>query len=79
MKVFDFLSIGFLLGLSINLVGIFFFASFNGGQAQVTVNTFGEQGVEAVLFPIFIIMGIITLLRAGRGLAKPPNKRKNDD
>lgn len=63
--IFNFLALGFCLGLAINLAIIFFLAFFNGGQVLVTVNTFGEQWVEAVLFPIFIIMGVFSLIRLG--------------
>lgn len=63
MKLFDCLSIGFLLALSINLLIIFFLAFFNGYEWGVIVNDYGEAIFEAIVFPIWVIMGSITLIR----------------
>lgn len=67
-RIFNFLALGFCLSLAINLVMIFFLAFFNGGEVLVTFNTFGEQWVEAVLFPVWIVMGVVMLVRLGRKL-----------
>lgn len=72
VRIFDFLALGFLLALSINLVGMFFVAFFNGGSVLMVIDRYGEQNVEAILFPIFIVMGIISLIRLGRGLSRLP-------
>ena len=69
-KVFDYLAIGFTLSLAINLVIIFFVASLNGGKVLVLSNQFGEQSIELVLFPIWIVMGLITLIRFGLKLRR---------
>ena len=63
MKLFDALAMGLCLGLAINLVGIFFTAAFHGGEVLVTVNTLGEQWIEVFLFPVIIIMGVVTFIR----------------
>ncbi len=70
MKIFDFLASGFNLGLAVGFVVIFFFAFFNGAGVLITINDFGEQWIEAVLFPIWIVMGIITLIRLGRKIRR---------
>lgn len=64
-RIFNFLALGFCLGLAINLVVIFFSGFLNDGQVLITTNTFGEQWVEAVLFPVGIGMSIVTLIRLG--------------
>jgi len=76
MKVFDFVSVGFLLVIAVNMVIVFFLAFFNGGECLVTINTFGEQWVEVVLFPIWIIMGTVAFIRLIRQARKP--RRVND-
>lgn len=63
MKVFDCLAVGFLLVLAVNMVVVFFLAFLNGGEYLVIVDKFGEQWIEAVLFPIWIIMGVVTAFR----------------
>ena len=63
MKLFDALAMGLCLGLAINLVGIFFVAVFHGGEALMTVNTFGEQWIEVILFPVIIVMGVVNFIR----------------
>ena len=70
MKVFDFLAMGFCLGLAVNLTIIFFLAVLNGGEVTVTVNTFGEKWVEIFLFPMWVIMGLITFIRMGYKLKR---------
>lgn len=66
VKLFDFLAVGFTLVLAINMVIVFFLALFNGGEYLVTINRFGEQWIEAVLFPLWIGVGVITLIRLTR-------------
>lgn len=68
MRLFDALAMGFCLVLAINLVILFFGALAKGGQATISVNRFGEMWIEAVFFPLVIIMGIITLIRMLRKL-----------
>jgi len=70
MKLFDFLAMGFCLGLAINLTIIFFIALFNEGGVLVLIDQFYEKEIEMIAFPIFIVMGIITLIRMGRRLGK---------
>jgi len=65
-KIFDTMAMRFNLGLAINLVIIFFLARANGSRLMVTTDTFHEQGIEAIVFPIWIIMGIITAYRMTR-------------
>lgn len=72
IRIFDFLALGFLLALAINLVGMFFVAFFNGGSVVMVIDKYGEQHIEAILFPIFIVMGIVSLIRLGRGLKRSP-------
>lgn len=66
MKLFEFMAMGFCLVLAINLTGIFFLAFFNGGQAVVSVNSYGEQWFEMVFFPIVVVMGLVTMGRMWR-------------
>lgn len=69
MKIFDCLSVGFLLALSLNMVIVFFLAFFNGeGVCIVHVNDFHEANAEAIIFPIWFIMGSITFVRMIRKL-----------
>ncbi len=70
MKVFDCFAVGLTLALAVNMVIVFFLAFLNGGECLVTVNTFGEQWVEAVLFPVWVIMGTVTLIRLTRQARK---------
>ena len=70
MRIFDFLATGFILCLAVNLVIVFFLALLNGGEARIVINQFGEQWVEAVLFPVFIVMGVVTLIRLGNRISK---------
>jgi hypothetical protein len=67
MKLFDFAAIGLNVGLALNMTIAFFLAYFNGGEVLITINRFGEQRVEAILFPVIILMGVITLIRRTRG------------
>lgn len=66
MKLFDCASVGFLLVLSANMLIIFFLAFFNGYECLVAVDRFGEARLEAVLFPLWFIMGTVTLARMVR-------------
>ncbi len=75
IKVFDFLALGFNLGLAINLMAIFFLAKFNNGGVLVTINKSSEQGIETIIFPIFVVMGLVSLVWMGlrfsqKGMAK---------
>ena len=45
-QIFDAVTVGFLLMLSVNLAIIFFLAAANGGETTVTVNTYGKQAIE---------------------------------
>jgi len=63
LKLFDCLSIGFLLVLSVNTVIIFYLAFLNDYVCLVNVNTFREGYIEAVLFPLWVVMGIVTFVR----------------
>ena len=65
-RLFDALSVGFLLALSLNLLIIFFISYISGQPAVVSVNTFTEGYIEAVLFPIWFLMGTVTLVRLAR-------------
>jgi Na+(H+)/acetate symporter ActP len=81
MRIFDFLALGFNLGLAINLVIIFFCASFNGGEITITVDQYSEQTIEMIFFPVFVIMGVVTLVRLGnkirtRGQTTEEKKKK---
>lgn len=64
-RIFNFLALSFCLGLAINLTIICLLAFFNDGQVLVTVNSFGEGLVEVVLFPIWVVMGLIAFIRLG--------------
>ena len=64
MKTFDIFAVGVLLAMSANLLGIFFSALIlGGGECVVTINEYGEALPEAILFPLWFITGIITLVR----------------
>ncbi len=75
MKIFDCFAVGFLLVLAVNMGIVFFLAFFNGGECLVIVDTFGEQWVEAVLFPIWIVMGIVTAVRLVRRTRRARNAK----
>ena len=62
-KLFETISIGCLLALSINLLIIFFLGYISEQPVLVHINTFSEGHIEAVLFPLWLIMGVITLVR----------------
>ena len=66
MKLFDCASVGFLLVLSVNMVIILFRAFFNNYECMVTVNNYGEAVFEIVIFPVWLIMGSITLVRMAK-------------
>jgi len=62
--IFDCFSVGMLLALSANLLGIFFSAHASENKScLVTINDYNEAKIESVLFPIFFIMGVITMIR----------------
>lgn len=69
-NIFNTLALGFNLALAINLVIILFLAVQNGGGVLVTANDFSEQGIEMVLFPLFILMGIVAFIRRIKWLLK---------
>jgi len=66
MKLFELFSVGLLLSLAIHTIIMFFLAFFNGDKVLMTINDYGEKWIEAVLFPIFIVMGTVTLIRIAR-------------
>ena len=66
MRIFELFSVGLLLSLAIHTLIMFFLAFFNGDRVVMTINDYGEKWIEAVLFPIFIAMGIVTLIRIAR-------------
>ena len=66
MKIFDLLAVALIMSLALNSAIIFFLGFFNDGKVTVYINLFGEQWIEAILFPIWIIMGIVTLIRLGK-------------
>jgi len=49
--------------LSVNTVIIFYLAFLNDYVCLVNVNTFREGYIEAVLFPLWVVMGIVTFVR----------------
>jgi len=63
MKLFDFISVLILWSLSVVLALTFFAAFFNGGEITVRINSYGEAVSEAIVIPVFIIMGTVTLAR----------------
>ena len=62
-KIFEIISVGLLLALSLNLLIIFFPAYFSGLPVLVNINAFSEAHIEAVLFPIWFVMGVVTIVR----------------
>jgi len=66
MRVFELFSVGLLLSLAIHTIIMFFMAFFNDDSVLMTINDYGEKWIEAILFPIFIVMGIVTLIRIAR-------------
>jgi len=65
-KCLLFLALGLNLVLAIHLTVIFFLARFAGGEVTIAVNDFSEQGVETILFPIFVLTGLVALIWLGR-------------
>ena len=69
LRIFHFLASGFNLGLAINLVIIFFLANTRG-EVLVTTNQYNERWIETILFPVFVFMGLISLIIQFRTLRK---------
>ena len=65
----DFVAIGLTTSLAFNLTVILYFARLKQ-RVIVTFNDFGELGIELVLFPAAIILGLFTLFRISTKLAK---------
>jgi len=65
-KCLLFLALGLNLVLAIHLTVIFFLARFAGGEVTIAVNDFSEQGVETILFPVIILIGLVALVWIGR-------------
>lgn len=62
-KLFETISIGGLLALSLNLIIIFSLGYITGRPVLIHINAFTEGHIEAILFPVFFIIGVITLIR----------------
>lgn len=52
-----------LLSMSIVMYITFIYAYFNGHQATITINTYGEANIEFVLIPAAIIISIVCLIK----------------
>ena len=67
-KIWDCLAVAWLLVLSTSLVATFLVNYWGKGLpvANFTFNDYGEAGLEAIVFPIWIVMGLVTLVRMMR-------------
>jgi len=63
MKVFDALSVSLLLSTAVLVMITTYVAFFNGWEILIRVNTIGEGIFEAVLAPLVVIVGVVTLVR----------------
>ena len=68
LNCLDIIGIGFILGIAVFFAFIFFVAYFSPTQTVIlTIDTYGEAEIEAVFFPIALILGIFAYARiAGR-------------
>ena len=66
MRYFDCFAVAFLWALSVGITMTFFTAYLTGGEVLVQVNNYGEGLIEAIIIPIVMIMGTITLVRVLR-------------
>ena len=62
MRYFDCFAVAFLWSLSLTMTITFFTAFLSGGEVLVQVNNYGEGWYEAIMIPIVMIMGTITLI-----------------
>jgi len=80
IKAFDCAAVGFLLALSVNLVIPFVIAYSSGHDAvNLMFNEYGEKHVEAVLFPLWFMAGIITFIRLINIYRKQGRRAKKED
>ena len=66
------------IGFSILIYWIFLAAWFNNMVALVPINNNGEASVEFIMFPIVIIVNIISTLFLIKYLEGHPNQSKNE-
>lgn len=66
MRILELVSVSCVLGLAMHHVLVFFLALTNGNEILLTINDYGEKWIEAVLFPIFIVLGAVSLVRMAR-------------
>ena len=64
-EIWDCLAVAWLLILSTSLVANFLWNYWGGGLpvGRFTFNDYGEAGLESIVFPIWILMGLVTLIR----------------
>ncbi|KKM88943.1 hypothetical protein LCGC14_1253600 [marine sediment metagenome] len=63
--IWDCVTVAWLLVLSITFVGNFLVNYWGHGLpiAMFTFNDYGEAGVESIVFPMIIGVGVVTLIR----------------
>jgi hypothetical protein len=76
LKWLDFVAVAMTTSLALNLTIILYLARLNQ-RVTVTVNEFGELGIELVLFPVAVILGLFTMFRILTKLAKTSDRSKD--
>ena len=64
--MFNMIALTANVALALGAVVTFFLAFLNDGKVIVNVNHYGEAWFEAVLFPVIVVMGLVTLIRIWR-------------